>query len=152
MWSFPASFMAEFFDNHGMYSLRDRPRWRTVAGGSRRYVEAISGALARPGAAGGAGAADRAAARTGCGSRPRAARARHFDEVVIATHSDQALAMLADPSAAEREVLGAIPYQRNEAVLHTDTSLMPRRRAAWSSWNFHLARRARRAAAPSPTG
>ena len=61
-----------------------------------------------------------------------------FDQVVIATHSDQALAMLADPSEAEREVLGAIPYQRNEAVLHTDASLMPRRRAAWSSWNFHL--------------
>ena len=61
-----------------------------------------------------------------------------YDEVVIAAHSDQALAMLADPSAAEREILGAIPYQRNEAVLHTDTSLMPRRRRAWASWNFHL--------------
>jgi predicted NAD/FAD-binding protein len=57
---------------------------------------------------------------------------------VIATHSDQALALLADPSEAEREILGAIPYQRNEAVLHTDGSLLPRRRAAWSSWNFHL--------------
>ena len=62
-----------------------------------------------------------------------------FDQVVIATHSDQALALLADPSKAEREILGAIPYQRNEAVLHTDASLLPRRRAAWSSWNFHLA-------------
>ncbi len=61
-----------------------------------------------------------------------------FDEVVIATHSDQALAMLADPSAAERELLGAVPYQRNEAVLHTDSSLLPRRRAARASWNFHL--------------
>src|SRR5262249_2601451 len=61
-----------------------------------------------------------------------------FDRVVIAAHSDQALAMLADPSDAEREVLGAILYQRNEAVLHTDAGLMPRRRAAWSSWNFHL--------------
>ena len=61
-----------------------------------------------------------------------------FDQVVIAAHSDQALAMLADPSEAEREILGAIPYQRNEAVLHTDASLLPRRRAAWSSWNFHL--------------
>ena len=78
------------------------------------------------------------ACRTGCGSRPTAARARIFDQVVVATHSDQALALLGDPSAAEREVLGAIPYQRNEAVLHTDASLMPRRRAAWSSWNFHL--------------
>jgi predicted NAD/FAD-binding protein len=64
-----------------------------------------------------------------------------FDEVVLAVHSDQALAMLADPSRAEREVLGAIPYQRNEVLLHTDVSLMPRRRAAWSSWNFHLGER-----------
>ena len=61
-----------------------------------------------------------------------------FDEVVMAVHSDTALGMLADPSAAEREVLGAIPYQPNEVVLHTDTSLMPRRRRAWASWNFHL--------------
>jgi len=61
-----------------------------------------------------------------------------FDRVVIATHSDQALALLADPSEAEREILGAIPYQANEAVLHTDASLLPHRRAAWSSWNFHL--------------
>jgi predicted NAD/FAD-binding protein len=62
----------------------------------------------------------------------------YFDRVVIAAHSDQALAMLGDPSDAEREVLAAIPYQANDAVLHTDASLMPRRRAAWSSWNFHL--------------
>ncbi len=61
-----------------------------------------------------------------------------FDEVVIAAHSDQALAMLTDPSDREAELLGAIPYQPNEAVLHTDESLLPRRRAAWSSWNFHL--------------
>ncbi|HSC22014.1 MAG TPA: FAD-dependent oxidoreductase, partial [Solirubrobacterales bacterium] len=137
MWSFPASFMAEFFENHGMYSLRDRPRWRTVSGGSRSYVEAIT-------------APWRDRVRTGAPvrriERPADAvrveadgcESEEFDQVVVATHSDQALAMLADPSNAEREVLGAIPYQRNEAVLHTDASLMPRRRAAWSSWNFHL--------------
>ncbi|MGN6663421.1 MAG: NAD(P)/FAD-dependent oxidoreductase [Solirubrobacterales bacterium] len=137
MWSFPASFMAEFFDNHGMYSLRDRPRWRTVSGGSRRYVEAIVAPWrerVRTGAA--VRRIERLADRVrieadGCESE-------EFDHVVVATHSDQALAMLADPSEAEREVLGAIPYRRNEAVLHTDASLMPRRRAAWSSWNFHL--------------
>ena len=137
MWSFPASFMAEFFENHGMFSLRDRPRWRTVSGGSVSYVEAIAapwrdrvrlGAPVR--------AIERLPGRVrieaeGCESED-------FDEVVIATHSDQALAMLADPSEAEREILGAIPYQRNEAVLHIDASLLPRRRAAWSSWNFHL--------------
>jgi predicted NAD/FAD-binding protein len=138
MWSFPASFMAEFFDNHGMYSLRDRPKWRTVAGGSRSYVEAISAPwrhrvrLAAP---------VRRIERLPGGVRIEAegCETEEFDEVVIAAHSDQALAMLADPSEPELEVLGAIPYQRNEAVLHTDTALLPRRRTAWSSWNFHLA-------------
>jgi uncharacterized protein len=137
MWSFPASFMAEFFANHGMYSLRNRPAWRTVAGGSVRYVEAIA-------------APWRERVRLRAPVRrverlPDAVRveaegwgSEEFDQVVIAAHSDQALAMLADPSPAEREILGAIPYRRNEAVLHTDRSLMPRRRAVWSSWNFHL--------------
>src|SRR6478752_4421995 len=140
MWSFPASFMAEFFDNHGMYSLRNRPKWRTVSGGSQRYVEAITAPWrerVRTGAP--VQRIERLPGRVrieaaGCESE-------EFDQVVIATHSDQALALLADASEAEREVLGAIPYQRSEAVLHTDASLMPRRRAAWSSWNFHLAER-----------
>jgi predicted NAD/FAD-binding protein len=138
MWSFPASFMAEFFDNHGMYSLRDRPKWRTVRGGSRSYVEAISAPwrdrvrLRSP-----VRRIERLADRVRIEADGRAAE--DFDEVVIATHSDQALALLADPSEREREILGAIPYQRNEAVLHTDTALMPRRHATWSSWNFHLA-------------
>src|SRR3954452_1816074 len=137
MWSFPASFMAEFFENHGMYSLRDRPQWRTVGGGSRSYVEAIT-------------APWRERVRTAAPVQrierlPDCVRieadgceTEEFDQVVIASHSDQALAMLADASEAEREVLGAIPYQPNEAVLHTDAAVMPRRRAAWSSWNFHL--------------
>jgi uncharacterized protein len=137
MWSFPASFMAEFFENHGMYSLRDRPRWRTVSGGSRSYVEAIVAPwrdrvrTAAP---------VRRIERLQDGVRIEAdgCESEEFDQVVVATHSDQALAMLADPSEAEREVLGAIPYQPNKAVLHTDASLMPRRRAAWASWNFHL--------------
>jgi len=140
MWSFPAGFIAEFFDNHGMYSLRDRPRWRTVCGGSARYVEAI----ARPWR-------DRVRLRAPVRRIERlpgsvrieadGCESEGFDAVVIATHSDQALAMLADPSDAEREMLGAIPYQRNEAILHTDASLLPRRRAAWASWNFHLTER-----------
>jgi predicted NAD/FAD-binding protein len=137
MWSFPASFMAEFFENHGMYSLRDRPRWRTVSGGSRSYVEAITAPWRDRVRT---GAPVRRIERLADGVRIEAegCESEEFDQVVVATHSDQALAMLADPSKAEREVLGAIPYQRNEAVLHTDVSLMPRRRAAWSSWNFHL--------------
>jgi predicted NAD/FAD-binding protein len=138
MWSFPASFMAEFFENHGMFSLRDRPNWRTVSGGSARYVEAIAAPWREQ-------VRLRAPVRSierlaGGGVRIEAdgCESEDFDQVVIATHSDQALAMLADPSEAEREILAAIPYQRNETVLHTDASLLPRRRAAWSSWNFHL--------------
>jgi len=148
MWSFPASFMAEFFENHGMYSLRDRPEWRTVAGGSRAYLDAIAAPwrhrvrLAAP-----VQRIERLPDRVrieadGCAGED-------FDQVVIATHSDQALGMLADASRAEHEVLGAIPYQRNEVVLHTDRSLMPRRRAVWSSWNFHLAKRPAGAGGPA---
>ncbi len=70
---------------------------------------------------------------TAAGSEPES-----FDEVVLATHADRSLALLADPAPAEREILGAFPYQRNEAVLHTDRSLLPRRRRAWASWNYHL--------------
>ena len=69
---------------------------------------------------------------------PEGAEPEHFDEVIFAAHSDQVLRMLADPNRAEAEVLGSIPYQRNEAVLHTDRSMLPRRRRAWASWNFHL--------------
>jgi predicted NAD/FAD-binding protein len=137
MWSFPARFFVEFFDNHGMLGFRGRPRWRTITGGSRRYVEALTRPLR-----------DRVRLST-----PVTEIARHpdhvavsargceperFDAVVLATHSDQALALLADPSERERELLGAIPYQCNEAVLHTDRSLLPRRRRAWASWNYHL--------------
>src|SRR4051794_14043335 len=137
MWTFPARFLAEFFDNHGMLSLRGRPRWRTVAGGSERYVEALT----RPW---------RERLRLGTpvtaihrhrdhvALTPRGGEPERFDHVVLATHSDQALRMLADPSHREHEILGSIPYQPNEAVLHTDTRLLPRRRRAWASWNYHL--------------
>jgi predicted NAD/FAD-binding protein len=137
MWTFPVRFLAEFFDNHGMLSLRNRPQWRTVKGGSARYVEALVEPwrdrlrlstpvqqIARH---------DDHVLLTARGSEPE-----RFDEVVIATHSDQALALLSDASDRERELLGAIPYQANEAVLHTDRSLLPRRPRAWASWNYHL--------------
>lgn len=133
MWTFPVRFLAEFFANHGMLTFRDRPTWMTVAGGSRTYVDAI---LARLGE-------DRL--RLGTPVRSVSRHADHvrvdgerFDEVILACHSDQALAMLDDPSQAEREILGAIPYQRNEAVLHTDERLLPKRRAARQAWNYHL--------------
>ena len=111
MWSFPARFLVEFFENHGILGFRDRPRWRTIAGGSRNYVQA----LIRPW---------REHLRlstpvTGISRHPghvmvssRGCEPERFDAVVIATHSDQALALLADPSERERELLGAIPYQR----------------------------------------
>ena len=137
MWSFPARFLAEFFDNHGMLSVRGRPSWRTVRGGSARYVEALT----RP-------FSHRLRLRTPVQEvtrhhdhvlvKPRGVEAERFDEVVLATHSDQALALLADASDREREILGAIPYQPNEAVLHTDARMLPRRRRAWASWNYHL--------------
>ena len=136
LWSFPASFLAEFFHNHGVLQLRGRPRWRTIAGGSRTYVEALIAPLRdrlRP------GTPVRSVRRLpdGVDVAWEGGRER-FDEIVIAAHSDQALAMLADPTESERGVLGAIPYQRNDVVLHTDESLLPRRRRAWASWNFHL--------------
>ena len=137
MWDFPAGMLAEFFANHGMLGLSGRPNWRTVRGGSARYVEA----LIRP-------FANRLRLSTPVRSierrddrvevTPVGGESESFDEVIIAAHSDQALAMLADVSRAEAEVLGAIPYQENEAVLHTDRSLLPRRKRAWASWNFHL--------------
>jgi uncharacterized protein len=138
--SFPVRFMAEFFANHGMLGFRDRPRWSTVAGGSARYVDALIAPfrervrLATP---------VRAITRhldhveLSLGDPAAGARER-FDQVVLATHSDQALALLSDPSTQEGRLLGAIPYQRNEAVLHTDSTLLPRRRRARAAWNFHL--------------
>ena len=137
MWSFPARFLIEFFANHGMLGFRGRPQWRTVAGGSHRYVEALVAPWR-----------DRLRLSTPVDSigrhadhvtvTPRGGEAERFDHVVMATHSDQALALLADPSEREHELLGAIPYQPNEAVLHTDERMLPRRRRAWASWNYHL--------------
>jgi len=142
MRSFPVRFIAEFFANHGMLGFRDRPRWSTIAGGSARYVDALIAPFR-----------ERVRLRTPVSAVTRhedrvelAVGASHdgvserFDQVVIATHSDQALTMLRDPSAQETRVLGAIPYQRNEAVLHTDSTLLPRRHGARAAWNYHLLR------------
>jgi len=137
MWTFPARFLAEFFDNHGMLSFRGRPRWQTVSGGSARYVEALlyrfGGRLRLRTPVSAVRRGEHAVLVT-----PRGGEPESFDEVVLATHSDQALSLLADASDCERRLLGAIPYQANEAVLHTDRSLLPRRRRAWASWNYHL--------------
>lgn len=135
MRAYPASSFIRFCDNHGLLRVSGRPRWRTVAGGSRRYVEAIAAQIR------GAVRLNRAVAtirREGGAVRieDRSGESRLFDHVVIAAHADQALAMLADASAEERRLLSAFSYQRNLAVLHTDASLMPRRRKVWSSWNY----------------
>ncbi len=137
MWSFPAVFLARFFDNHGMLGLRGRPQWRTISGGSARYVDALT-----------AGFGDRIRLSTAVRSVARfddhvmvatdGEEPERFDQVVLATHSDQALGLLSDASELERQVLGAIPYQLNEAVLHTDRQLLPQRKRAWASWNYHL--------------
>jgi predicted NAD/FAD-binding protein len=137
MWTFPARFLVEFFDNHGMLGFRDRPQWKSVSGGSRRYVDAVTAPwrdrlrLATP-----VQTIHRHADHVTV--TPRGGGPERFDQVVLATHSDQALALLADASDREHEILGAIPYQANEAVLHTDTRMLPRRRRAWASWNYHL--------------
>jgi predicted NAD/FAD-binding protein len=137
MWTFPARFLVEFFANHGMLGFAKRPQWKTVAGGSRSYVDAITRPLAdRMRLATPITAIERDA--DGVSVTPRGGQAERFDEVVLATHSDQALRMLRDASDREHEILGAIPYQLNEAVLHTDRALLPRRRRAWASWNYHL--------------
>ncbi len=142
---FPIRFVVEFMQNHGMLSLVDIPTWRVIAGGSATYVKA----LIRP-------FAERI--HTSCPitslSRypdgvevtPAGQEPVRFDHAVIACHSDQALRMLADPSDIERELLGAMPYQTNDAILHTDTGVLPTRRSAWSSWNYQIPAESRESA------
>ncbi len=132
----PARTFAEFFSRHGLLGPGERPAWRTVTGGSTRYVQAILEPF-------------RNRARLHLGARVAKVRRQPdgvelllpegpatFDHAVIATHSDQALALLGDPSDAERAVLGAIRYQSNQATLHTDAALLPVNQRAWASWNY----------------
>lgn len=135
MLTYPAQTFLRFFDNHGLLTVSGQPQWYTVSGGSREYVAKLT-----------AGFRDRIL--TGCGAvsvertadgvlvRDTQDGVRRFDQVVIAAHADQALRMIAAPTEAERRLLGAFSYQRNRAVLHRDTRLMPHRRAAWASWNY----------------
>lgn len=137
---YPAASLIRFFLNHGMMSVFGRGMWRTVAGGSRAYVEKLTGAFSgevRKGVrvAGVRRDANGAELRLANGARER------FDEVVIATHGDTALSLLDDPSPEEKRLLGAFKYSRNMVALHTDAVLMPKRKRAWSSWN-HIGMRA----------
>jgi uncharacterized protein len=136
MLRFPARFFVRFFHNHGMLSVNRRPVWRTISGGSREYVRRLTAPFAHrirlqtpvrglrrhPG---------HVELRTDAGTE-------HFDQVFLACHSDQALALLEDPSPLETALLSAIPYQEADLVLHTDDSLLPRRQLAWAAWNYHL--------------
>lgn len=142
MREFGASFFIRFLRNHGMLNPESRRFWRTVVGGSKQYAQA----LARP-------LADRIHTGTavtriqrheaGVALTLADGHSALFDHVFLACHSDQALSLLADPTEKERRTLSAIRYQPNEAVLHTDASVLPRRRGAWASWNYHIPRETR---------
>jgi predicted NAD/FAD-binding protein len=135
MLAFPACYFVRFFANHGLLNVRDRPQWRVIKGGSREYVKRLTAPFR-----------DRirlnhpvvAVKRLPSHVEVQTASGvtEHFDHLFVATHSDQALGMLADPSKLEQAILGAIPYQKNDVVLHTDTSLLPNRRRTWAAWNY----------------
>lgn len=133
---FPARHLVRFMSQHQMLQVEGRPQWQVLRGGSQSYVRALR-------------ARWRVRERIGCPvfkvhrsddgvTLTSAAGIERFDQTVLACHSDQALALLDDPTAQERDVLGAIAYQPNEAVLHTDTRLLPRARRAWAAWNYHV--------------
>jgi predicted NAD/FAD-binding protein len=135
MLSYPATAFIRFHDNHGLLQLRDRPAWETVVGGSRTYVERLVSSLAGRIKLDTAVRSIRRMGDTVIVTDSRGHSAS-YDHVVMASHADQALAALADPNSAERNLLGAFRYSRNLAVLHTDDSFMPKRRSVWSSWNY----------------
>ncbi len=136
MMAFPAQLFIRFFANHGLLSVNDHPDWYVIDGGSRNYVEALSRSyrdrirLNEP-----VYRIDRKPGGVEI-SGPNT-QAEKFDYVFMACHADQALAMLGTADAFEREILNAFPYQQNEAVLHTDASILPRQRRAWAAWNYH---------------
>jgi len=137
MLAFPARFLVRFMHNHGMLTVNDRPTWRVVSGGSARYVERLVAPWRHRIRLNCAVTQVRRAGDGVWVSAPGAPPTR-YDHVFFACHADEALRLLADPSPAEREILGALPFQPNEAVLHTDTALLPRRRRAWAAWNYHV--------------
>ena len=133
MLDYPAQTFLRFCHNHGLLRIAGRPKWRTVAGGGREYVRRIlrdlSDVRLDTPVQGVTRTADGVAVRTRAG-------VEHFDEVVLATHGDRSLALLEDADMAERDILGAVRYQDNVALLHTDEALLPRAREAWSAWNY----------------
>jgi predicted NAD/FAD-binding protein len=132
----PAVTCFKFFERHGLLRLRDQPDWRTVSGGSRNYVEAIAGPLRAAGRVRLSSSVDKIVRHRDRVELEHAHGVETFDHVIVATHSDQALRILSDPSRSEREVLGSIRYQHNQATLHTDARLLPRTMRARASWNY----------------
>lgn len=140
MRSFPARCFIQFFKNHGMLSVNDRPQWRVIRGGSRTYVEAITARLRNPVELNTPVTAVRRTLRgvvVTLGG-PAGERSEEFDHVILASHSDQSLKVLADPTPREKEILSLFGYQENRTTLHTDTAVLPDRRAAWASWNYRV--------------
>jgi len=137
MFDFPLLFFVRFFKNHGLLSVNDRPQWRVIKGGSRSYLEPLTRDFK-----------DRIKTGMGIKSVKREeghvdivtadGQSHRFDQVILACHSDQALSMLQDPTDSEKSVLGAMEYQDNDVVLHTDDSLLPKKKLAWASWNYWL--------------
>ncbi len=134
MLNYPLAAFVRFFESHGLLKLVDRPQWRTVAGGSKEYVSRLTAPYAdkirQTAVTEIHRQQDSVYVETETGDR------HHFDEVVIATHADDALSLLSKPSNAERNLLGAFKYTENETYLHTDEQLMPKKRRVWSSWNY----------------
>ena len=137
MMQFPARFLIRFFHHHGMLTVNDRPQWRVINGGSARYVEALT-ANFKHNIRCNTPVESVRRIENGIMVKPRGGKEEQFDWVFFACHSDEALTMLVDPSAAEQEILGAIPYQHNSVVLHSDQWLLPKRRLAWAAWNYHV--------------
>lgn len=136
MFDFPARYLIRFFHNHGLLSVNDRPDWYVIRGGSKTYARALTRAfkdkikLSTP---------VTQVERIDGGVRVTSSEGEEtFDAVFFACHSDQALRMIKSPTDTEKQTLGAIKYQDNEVVLHTDASVMPKRKIAWAAWNYHL--------------
>ena len=143
MLSYPAAAFIRFHDNHGLLQLSQRPAWETVVGGSRNYVERLAQSFAERIRLD-ADVREVRRMKKGVVVTDSKGHAEQDDHVVMASHADQVLKMLTDPSNAERDLLGAFRYSRNLAALHTDESFMPKRRAVWSSWNYIGCRNAAR--------
>jgi predicted NAD/FAD-binding protein len=137
MQTFPARLFIRFFDHHGLLSVRDRPVWRVLEGGSRAYINPLTESFRKQIKLNSPVTSIRRLP-THVEVQARGQELEKFDAVFIAAHSDQALRMLADPSLEERSVLGAIKYQENQATIHTDERVLPANKRAWAAWNYHV--------------